>query len=504
MLEKYIRFVKGVSVNKLGKTGVVLTTSSFIVFVILEIARMLGVLHNAYIGLINYLVFPALFVIGLILIPIAWSQRKKTTGKSGKELLSDQFAAEELEAGFVGSKVFLTIGIFSLINILFLLIVSSQMLSFMDEAEFCGTACHSVMNPEWTTYQQSPHAHVRCVQCHVGEGVDALIASKLNGAYQILSLTFHLYKQPIPTPVHQLRPARETCEKCHWPKKFYGSRLKTIAHFALDSASTPRYTTLNLKVDIGRGGEKAGIHWHISKKNKVRYASVNDERKEMIWIEVDDKNGAVKRYHNKQLAEYKVKGEEAARTMDCVDCHNRATHIYENPEEAVDLRLQQGLMDRSLPYLKRVALGALLVGSPTKEIGLERVGNHIRGFYRKNYPMVATAQMDKVDQAVKVVQEIYERNIHQGMHITWGSYSNFLGHKGNSGCFRCHNEHMVDDNGKTIVHDCTTCHSILALESPTPFKYLEPVQKATRDSVMHQYLHKEFLNSYMQRPSSLP
>ena len=114
------------------------------------------------------------------------------------------------------------------------------MLQFMDEPEFCGTACHSVMNPEWVTYQQSPHARVKCVECHVGEGVGALIDSKLNGMWQMVSVTFDLLERPIPTPVHQLRPARETCEKCHWPDKFYGSRLKTVARYARDADDDER------------------------------------------------------------------------------------------------------------------------------------------------------------------------------------------------------------------------------------------------------------------------
>jgi hypothetical protein len=108
---------------------------------------------------------------------------------------------------------------------------SARMLHFMDSAKFCGTACHSVMNPEWVTYQQSPHAHVQCVECHVGEGMGALIDSKINGMWQVISLNFNLYERPIPTPVHNLRPARETCEKCHWPDFFIGNRVKTFPHY---------------------------------------------------------------------------------------------------------------------------------------------------------------------------------------------------------------------------------------------------------------------------------
>lgn len=492
MLDKYIKFIKGVSVNPLGKWGVVLTTSSFITFVILEFARLVGFITATYVGLINYLVFPTLFVIGLILIPISWRKWKKQTGKSTKELLTMRFPDEDVKESFLGAGIIKTVGLFTVINILFLIIVSTQMLGFMDEPEFCGTACHSVMNPEWTTYRQSPHAHVACVECHVGEGTKALIDSKLNGAYQILSLTFHLYDQPIPTPVHQLRPARETCEKCHWPKKFYGTRLLNIVHYKEDEASTPQYTTLNMKIDVGKGEQKAGIHWHISKDNQVVYTSVNDQRKKMIWVELRDKDGSVHRFTNKGLTETGDR-ESEPRVMDCVDCHNRATHIYEEPAHAIDRRIHQGLIDRTLPYIKKVGLAAITRNYRNKADGMENIRKHVEGYYRRHYPNQIGQMYDKIDQAVQTLQAIYNRNIHPGMKITWGSYPNFIGH---DGCFRCHNEKMVDDQGKAISHDCTTCHSILAMEEKEPFQYLKPVKEKQKNATMHKYLQDEFLNSF--------
>ncbi len=495
MLNDYLKFLKGVSVSKTGKAGVVLTTSSFVTFLILEFARMIGVFTNTYLGLITYLLFPTLFLIGLILIPIAWQQRKKESGKSGRELLDLQFSKEETAGSFLGSKVFLSIATLSILNILFLVLASSQMLGFMDEAEFCGTACHSTMNPEWTTYQQSPHAHVKCVECHVGEGVDALIASKLNGMYQMISITFNLYERPIPTPVHQLRPARETCEKCHWPNKFYGSKLKTIVHYDMDEASTPRYTTLNLKIDETRG-QKTGIHWHIAPENEVRYASVDDKRLEMIWVEARQKDGSVVRYMNRKILNQEKESAENERTMDCVDCHNRATHIYEDPSAAIDARMQKGQMDRSLPYIKREGLTAITQSFTNKEAGMDGVRKYIEGFYRRNYPKIAETKMDKIDQAAETFQSIYHRNIHPSMNIQWGSYPNFLGHGQNSGCFRCHNENMVNEKGKAISYECTTCHSILAQDETEPFKYLMPANKKDPTYDMHRYLQDEFLHSF--------
>jgi len=246
---KLLNFIHGVSICPTGRLGVILASSSFVCLVILELARIFGIITNSYIGLITYMVFPALFVIGLILIPIGWRRVKNKTGKSTRELLEDRFGNDVVKSDFLGSGLARTIVMLTLINIVFLGGISMQMLHFMDSAKFCGTACHSVMNPEWVTYQKSPHSRVACVQCHVGEGAGALIDSKLNGLWQMVSVTFDLLERPIPTPVHQLRPARETCEKCHWPDKFYGARLKTIAHYDLDKTNTPKFSTLNLTND---------------------------------------------------------------------------------------------------------------------------------------------------------------------------------------------------------------------------------------------------------------
>ncbi len=472
MLNDYLNFVKKVSLNQLGKWGVVLTTSSFATFIVLELARLLGILTNSYIGLITYLLFPTLFVIGLILIPIAWNKQKKNSGKTTRELLDSQFGTNETAAGFFGSKIMLSVAGLSLVNILFLSIASTQMLDFMDEPVFCGTACHSVMHPEWITYQQSPHARVHCVECHVGEGTGALISSKLNGAYQMLSVTFKLYEKPIPTPVHQLRPARETCEKCHWPEKFYGTRIKSYVRYQMDEASTPEYTTLNLKIDTGKGKEKAGIHWHIAAKNQVRYAAADEKRLKMLWVEEIKEDGTVIRYKNTEAREDELKHETEARTMDCVDCHNRATHIYEDPSMALDDRIQKGLIDHSLPFIKREGLASISNYFKTREEGQTAIRKHIESFYRRNYPKLLISQSDKIDQAIKTLQAIYHRNIHPGMNIIWGSYPNFLGHQKDSGCFRCHNGDFVSEDGQEISYECTTCHSILALEEANPFSYL--------------------------------
>ncbi|MEZ4648050.1 MAG: NapC/NirT family cytochrome c [Candidatus Eisenbacteria bacterium] len=505
MLDRYFRFVRAVSINRIGLLGVALTTASFITFLLLELARLLGVVTQAYVGLISYMAFPAIFILGLLLIPIGWKRAQQQTGLSGQDLLDAKFGEDDTRKGFFGSRVVLSIGAMTLMNLLILVVATSRMLHFMEEPNFCGTACHTVMNPEWVTYQESPHARVACVDCHVGEGVEALIDSKLSGLRQIMAVVSNSYERPIPTPVHNLRPARETCERCHWPDKFYGQRLKTIAHFAEDEKSTPEYTTLALKIDSGRRGEVSGIHWHVAEDNEVRYLAANETRTKMAWVEVRQADGSYKRYTNRRIAASGDSAEasgpatagheaDAVRTLDCIDCHNRATHIYEEADDAVDHRIERGLLDRSLPFLRREAVAAISGSYSSREQAEAGIKSHIENFYRRNHPDVARTESPKIDQAVAVLQDTYQRNIHPQMRIEWGTYRSHLGHKGGGGCFRCHDPALQAEDGSTISADCTLCHSILAQDSPAAFAYLGEADSTSRDFRMHEYLKAEFLS----------
>ncbi|HPF71666.1 MAG TPA: NapC/NirT family cytochrome c [Candidatus Krumholzibacteria bacterium] len=468
-------------------------TSAFLLFVAFELLRIAGILTNAYVGLVSYMALPAFFILGLVFIPLGWWQFRRASGRTMRDLLDERFPQEMTRPKRLGSSLVGMIAVLTLVNIMFLGLGGARMLHFMDGPEFCGTACHGVMEPEWMAYQNSPHAHVRCVDCHVGEGADALIDAKLNGLWQVVSATFDLYDRPIPTPVHQLRPARETCEKCHWPDKFYGERITTITKFAQDEASTPSYTTLALKVGSGSADMSGTIHWHIAAENEVRYEAADDARLTMRWVEVR-RGDRYHRFTNRTLdAAPDVPGEPAAvRSMDCVDCHNRATHIYQDPEAAVDQALAAGRLSRELPYAKRTALAALLGSWSDKESALQGIESTVRGTYART-PGAGIGMLREADAMTAELQAIYARNVFPHMNVTWNTYVSHLGHKGKGGCFRCHNADMVDETGQAVPYDCTLCHSILALDSATPFRFLQPIEANDPERQMHRYLQAEFL-----------
>ena len=209
----------------------------------------------------------------------------------GRHMLHDRFPDDMVRSRGLGSNLIGLIAVLTVLNVMFFGLGGARMLHFMDSPEFCGTTCHKVMNPEWVAYQNSPHAHVRCIDCHVGEGAEALIDAKLNGLWQIVSATFDLYERPIPTPVHNLRPARETCEKCHWPQKFYSRTIRMERHYLRDEENSE--WDINLVMKVGAKfdalGLEEGIHWHINPDVKVEYAATDYRRQNIPWVRLTDK-----------------------------------------------------------------------------------------------------------------------------------------------------------------------------------------------------------------------
>ena len=106
--------------------------------------------------------------------------------------------------------VALFVGLATFLNVIIFGTASYRGMEYMDSTQFCGQTCHTVMTPEFTAYQGSPHAHVNCVECHIGPGAGWFVRSKLSGSYQLYSVVAHKYPRPIPSPVQNLRPAQET------------------------------------------------------------------------------------------------------------------------------------------------------------------------------------------------------------------------------------------------------------------------------------------------------
>jgi hypothetical protein len=451
--------------NTISLLGAALTTASAILILTLFGLGFVGYQGGPYVGILTYLILPAFFLLGLLIIPLGiWRERRRTRRAIERGEPPPSFPIIDLNKDRV-RRIVLIFLVATALNAAILALATYKGVEVMDSTAFCGTTCHTVMNPEYTTYSHSPHQRVKCVSCHIGPGADWFVKSKLSGAWQVVSVAFDLYPRPIPTPIHDLRPARETCEQCHWPEKFVGDRLKVLTRYADDETNTQRRTVVLMKVGGIEGRESRGIHWHVDPRIRIRYRG-DPGRQRIDEIELTRADGSITTYVSGGGS---PSGTESPwRTMDCVDCHNRPTHIYRMPFDEVDSGLQQGRIDRSLPYIKREALKALELVYGSHEEARGRIPQQIEAFYAEKYPDRLASEADAVRSAGAAVAEIYCSNVFPSMNIGWGTYVSHIGHTNSPGCFRCHDEEHKTSDGKAISQDCSQCHTLLAVDEENP------------------------------------
>jgi hypothetical protein len=452
-------FLAAITGNMVSLIGTLMIIMSLLLISALLVMQAMGFEGGAYLGIITFVVLPMAFLAGISLVPLGIWLHKRRDAKAAAEgrpagHLPVIDLNKESTRGVLLGFVALSVPIFALAAGL-----GFKAVHYMDSDEFCGMACHKVMEPEYTAFQRSPHVRVGCAGCHIGAGAEWFVKAKISGSWQLIAVAFDLYPRPIPTPVHSLRPSNGTCEQCHWPTKFVGDRLKVRTHYQDDEANTEVKTALMVKVGGSAGGESHGIHWHVDPNHTIRYLS--DESREKIYdIELTDKvAGATTVY----------KTEEAApagslwRTMDCVDCHNRPAHNYRSPQYELDLALNEGRIDKTLPFIKREGMRILTeTVYPSHEAAREGIAAAVKAFYAQNFP--DRADSPAVEAAGKALGDAYTWNNFPRMKVTWNLYPNHIGHQDSPGCFRCHdNKHKTADGGK-IGKKCGTCHSIVADE----------------------------------------
>ncbi len=454
--------------NPTTLTGAVLTTSAGITLVgfwILEIVQG-GPIHP-YTGIVFFLFLPAVFLLGLLLMPVGALWRRHKLRAAGQ--LPDEYPQIDLRAPtlrrallLVGGATFLNVGIMGT--------ASYRGIEYMDSVQFCGLTCHTVMAAEYTAYQNSPHQRVACVQCHIGPGAPWFVRSKLSGVRQVFAVTFHTYSRPIPSPVHNLRPARDTCEQCHWPQRFSGDKFLVCTKYSEDEKNTPLTTVLVLKIGGHTWQGAVGIHGrHLDTDERIRYISIDSGRQVIPRVAYLDDTGKTVEFISSEVKttpEQLARGEH--RTMDCVDCHNRPTHAFQMPERAVDQEMYEGRISPQLPYIKKKAVELLRAEYADRGTARQRIISALTEFYRTSYPDTYRGHRALVETAGEQVAAIYLRNVFPQMKVTWGTYPNNVGHEDFLGCFRCHDGNHASSDGRTLTNDCTACHTILALEESNP------------------------------------
>jgi len=448
--------------NPLSMLGAILALVSFCVILFLLLLDFFSEASSPYMGILAFIILPSVLVFGLVAIPIGMFLERKRRQKAEYTKRRSFYVDFDKASHRTASMIFL---IGSVIFLLATAVGSYRAYEFTESNTFCGELCHSVMKPEFVAYQNSSHARVNCVECHVGEGADWYVRSKLAGSYQLYSVLFNKFETPIPTPVENLRPARETCQHCHWPDKFHGSRERVFNHFMVDEENTPWTIRMLMKTGGGANdlGEGEGIHWHINAENSIEYYALDEKRQEIAWVRFRDEKGAERVYLNEDL-DFDSKNIDLShvRRMDCIDCHNRPAHIYNSPSRSVNSALASGRIDPAAPSAKRIAVEALIGDYTDSPSAATTIENQILEAYQEEYPDYFASNEDKVKKIVEVTKEIYKLNFFPEMKVRWDAYPDNIGHFSSLGCYRCHNGKLVSEEGLAISNDCSKCHTILS------------------------------------------
>ncbi len=452
------------SSNFISRVGVVLVTIGGVLWLYLLPMALRGEVVHPYIGILIFMGLPAVFFGGLLLIAAGIAIQKH------RELRRGVYPAKFPPLDFNNREfrhLLLFVGIATMANI----VIGTQLVyggvTYMDSVTFCGRTCHTVMKPEYVTYLHSPHARVACVQCHIGPGASWFVRSKLSGVHQVFAVLLNTYPRPIPVPISNLRPARETCEQCHWPARFEGNRLVIIPHYATDQANTR--TTTVLLMHIGGGNGQGGIHGaHVAAGVRILYGA-DPSRQKVHWVEYENTRTGKKLLYVDNQTHSATIHFQTGRSMDCIDCHNQPAHQFHLPNEAMNTELAAGRIDAQLPYIKREGVALLKASYRTQQEATQSIPRALTEFYRTKFPVVAARQQQAIARSASALAQIYRDNVFPRMKIGWGYYPNNLGHMAFPGCFRCHgNLHLAGHADETLTQDCTVCHNPLAIQSPNP------------------------------------
>ena len=462
MIKRFLDWLPNLWSNPISLVGAVLTTVTGCALLLLFGFDISGLTLNPYAGILLLVGLPVLFVLGLLLIPGGMLlYRRRRAAAAPMPPLGEAVGA--LFTTKSGRRKLLVIGLLTAANIVLVAGASQRLVAWTSAPTFCGTACHGIMEPEWVTYRDSPHARVACVECHVGSGTPALIRSKLDGLRQVWSAITDNYARPVATPVHSMRPSRDTCEHCHWPDAWNGDKPALYAHTYPDEANTERVNVLVLKLGgkhpVKRTSE--GIHWHAG-RDEVRYEAYDVQRTRIGRVTVLREGKVVKEFLPPGAPAPVV----ATRTMDCIDCHNRPTHEFDiSPARALDRAFAAGSLDRSVKWLRDVA-EPVLAGPKHTRAGVEAdIRKEIEAAYRARHPD-AVPDGAALDRAAKGLAEVWRYDVFPDRGVTWGTYPNHIGHQDATpavhGCFRCHDDKHKTADGKPLSGECEVCHQMLA------------------------------------------
>jgi nitrate/TMAO reductase-like tetraheme cytochrome c subunit len=447
--------------NPISLTGIGLTTASAMTLIAFWVVAVFG--HggsaNPYVGIIFDLCLPALFVLGLLLIPIGIWWRRRSLG-ARRQLPTEYPEVDFGNPVFRRSLGFVVLATF--INFVIVGTASYRGVAQMDKPSFCGQSCH-VMAPEWKAYHVSSHADVACTECHIASGMSGYVSAKLNGARQLVHVVLGKYPRPI-MPEGKVPPARSSCLHCHNPEKYIGDKLVVKTSFGDDENNSVTYSLVLVHVG-GRdlSGRLSGIHGaHL---RHIEFIATDNTNQTIPWIATVNDDGSVREFVS---SDTKTPEGVEKHLMNCIDCHNRAAHSFDTPENALNKAMASGRLSPSIPFLHKESLALIKAEYVSQADAGSKITAGLENFYRSQHPDAWSQKRPQIDEAAKVLSAIYGENVFPFMKVTWGTHPNNSGHTQYPGCFRCHDGNHNTKDGKSIGNDCSTCHNLVAVDEVNP------------------------------------
>jgi len=438
--------------HPLAIAGALITTTAAVVFVALLIAALVGLFDNPYAGLIVFVAIPALFILGLLLIPVGmWLERRKLARHP--ETAHDWPVFDFRQPRVRRFALLLTA--LTAVNIVIVLVAGYGSLHSMESPGFCGQTCHTPMHPQFTAWQDGEHARIACVNCHVGEGARGFVHAKAAGTRQLAHVITGSFPRPIPPGTHPpVGGYTTTCGRCHQPAKVAGDVIRVKREYAEDEANTETMTILMMHV--GRANPSGrSIHWHADPATRIEFASTDSARQTITYVKMTDAKGQVKEYFAPEAGGQAASADQL-RLMECVDCHNQVGHrIAATPELSVDAAIAAGEVSRTLPFARREGVRLLKASYANEEAAVQGIDQELRRFYSSDG---RTADGQALGRAVAAIQSAYRSNVFPQMKVTWGSYPDNSGHSASPGCFRCHDGSKTAKDGTVLNDDCELCH----------------------------------------------
>jgi nitrate/TMAO reductase-like tetraheme cytochrome c subunit len=441
----------------LSMVGVTLVTFAGFSWLFLLPSSLRGHPENPYIGLLTSMALPAVFFLGLILIPIGIAL--------GRKRASGAFASEETRSK-AWRRTIIFFAVMTFANMVIGSQVSYRAVEQMETVSFCGQTCH-VMKPQYTAHLSPSHQSVTCAECHVVPGATGWVKAKMAGTRQHASVMLNNYPRPVESALasNRLVSSEQTCEHCHSRQKPLGSRLRIIPKFKDDEHNTRTDTVLMM---LAGGSTSGGIHGaHLGPGVHIRYAVQEKNRETIPWVEYRKDSGETRNYFTTDSTPESVKSLPVF-DMQCADCHNRTGHNFELPERALDHTLGEGKIPTDLPFVKKTGLELLKGSYSSEDEAAQKIASGLAAFYQEKYPALAASRTGDIQNAGRELNAIYQRNIFPDLKVTWGIYPNNLGHTDAIGCFRCHDDSHATAEKKTISQDCGACHQVLAVEETSP------------------------------------